>query len=529
LETRNLPSTYVVDHLADDMVGDGPNGSLRYCITNATDGANIQFGVTGTINLSGALPNLTHSISIDGPGPDLLTVRRDTGGLYRIFAVAVGTTVSFVGMTIANGYCLYPDEGGGILNDGGTLTVQNCALSGNRAYLGGGIYNSGMLTLSNSIFSSNLADLGGAINNGGMLTVGDSTFISNSAGSGGGGICSGGAMTLTNSTVSENSEDLSSDYGYGGGIFDFFYGTMTVTNCSITDNRAGADGGGILSYGALTVNNSTLFGNLAADGGGIDGGNGTLTLSNSTLSSNSANTGGGVLEYGTCNITDCTIINNVADVAGGISKWFGTMFIMNSTIAGNAATYTGGVDNLYGVLTISNSTIAGNSSTGANSYGGGITNGDRDSGPATLTISNSTIADNFSMGQGGGAFNYPGKIFNARNTIIADNMAPTGADIFGSVTTSRYNLVGNTNGGSGFDPTDLLNVDPLLGPLQDNGGPTLTMALLDGSPAIDAGDNTDAPDWDQRGPGYPRIVNGIIDIGAFEVQSDRPGTNQDGL
>jgi hypothetical protein len=71
-----------------------------------------------------------------------------------------------------------------------------------------------------------------------------------------------------------------------------------------------------------------------------------------------------------------------------------------------------------------------------------------------------------------------------------------------------------------FSPLDnLMNTDPLLGPLQDNGGPTLTMALLPGSPAIDAGDNTDAPDFDQRGPGFPRIVNGIIDIAAFEVQA----------
>jgi hypothetical protein len=70
--------------------------------------------------------------------------------------------------------------------------------------------------------------------------------------------------------------------------------------------------------------------------------------------------------------------------------------------------------------------------------------------------------------------------------------------------------------------TDLLDVDPKLGPLQDNGGPTQTHALLEGSPAIDAGDNTDAPEFDQRGEGFPRIdpVTGIIDIGAFEFQSE---------
>ena len=146
----------------------------------------------------------------------------------------------------------------------------------------------------------------------------------------------------------------------------------------------------------------------------------------------------------------------------------------------------------------------------------------------TLIISNSTIAGNSSTGQGGGVRNSPGGIVNARNTILANNMAPTGPDIFGSLTTSGYNLIGNSDGGTGFDDTDLLNVEPLLGPLQYNGGTTQTMALLPGSPAIDAGDNTDAPDWDQRGPGYPRITpdDPMIDIGAFEVQQDgggRPG------
>jgi hypothetical protein len=100
----------------------------------------------------------------------------------------------------------------------------------------------------------------------------------------------------------------------------------------------------------------------------------------------------------------------------------------------------------------------------------------------------------------------------------AGNTAPTGPDLYGNLGSLGHNLIGNTDGGSDFDPTNFLNVDPLLGPLQVNGGPTFTMALQCGSPAIDAGDNTDDPDWDQRGEGFPRIVNGIIDIGAYEVQ-----------
>src|SRR5262245_44723418 len=104
LENRTLLSTYTVDHLADDMVGSGFNGSLRYCIIHAVDGDHIGFApdVTGTINLTGALPNLSHSISIDGPGADLMTV--DAGGGSRIFSV-IGYDIAakISGLTIANG------------------------------------------------------------------------------------------------------------------------------------------------------------------------------------------------------------------------------------------------------------------------------------------------------------------------------------------------------------------------------------------------------------------------------------------
>jgi hypothetical protein len=97
-------------------------------------------------------------------------------------------------------------------------------------------------------------------------------------------------------------------------------------------------------------------------------------------------------------------------------------------------------------------------------------------------------------------------------------------DLDGGVASQGYNLIGNSTGGSGYAASDLLNVNPQLGPLQNNGGPTQTMALLSGSPAINGGDPTDnsnanTPVYDQRGSGYPRIVGGIIDIGAFEVQN----------
>jgi hypothetical protein len=122
-----------------------------------------------------------------------------------------------------------------------------------------------------------------------------------------------------------------------------------------------------------------------------------------------------------------------------------------------------------------------------------------------------------SQGSGGGLFN--AGTLRSRNTILAGNAATTTApDVAGDLGSLGHNLIGNSTGGSGFDVTDLRGVDARLGPLQDNGGPTFTHALLADSPAIDGGDNTGAPEWDQRGPGFWRIVNGFIDIGAFEVQ-----------
>jgi hypothetical protein len=189
--------------------------------------------------------------------------------------------------------------------------------------------------------------------------------------------------------------------------------------------------------------------------------------------------------------------------------------ISSSTISGNYAKAGGGIGNVYYSVTLSNSTISGNSAYsggGIVSYGGSV------------TLSNSTISGNSAYVLDGGINNTDLGTLHTRNTIVAGNMAPSSPDLHGNLGSLGHNLIGNTQGGSGFDPTDLLNVDPLLGPLQDNGGPTQTLALLPGSPAIDAGDNTDAPCWDQRREGFPRIVgiidpdNPVIDIGAFEVQ-----------
>ena len=239
LETRNLLSTCVVNHLADDWVGSGLNGSLRYCIANAVDGDAVTFAVTGTINLDtypGEL-ELAHNIRIEGPGANLLTVRRDfdnLGPYFRIFSVPPAATVSISGLTVANGYSR--SFGGGIANFG-TLTLDKTAVVGNTAdecpsgkcgfpppASGGGIGNNGTLTINDSTISGNHArrDGGGIANGdyftweGGSVTLNNSTVAGNRASAGGGIYKTSGAATLTisNSTIARNEALI----GGGGGI-----------------------------------------------------------------------------------------------------------------------------------------------------------------------------------------------------------------------------------------------------------------------------------------------------------------------
>jgi hypothetical protein len=203
-------------------------------------------------------------------------------------------------------------------------------------------------------------------------------------------------------------------------------------------------------------------------------------------------------------------------------------FRTNSTFTGNTALTNngGGIANVD-TLMASDNTFTGNSATN----GGGI---DNESG-GTATLTNCTVSGNTSQDAGGGIYNVDSLTLN--NTIVAGNTSPIDNDISGTVTsTSAFNLIGD---GSGiFNLTDLEEpalsnligttadpLNPLLGPLADYGGPTETMALLPGSPAIDAGSNALAVDangnpltTDQRGAGFPRVINGTVDIGAFESQ-----------
>jgi hypothetical protein len=387
----------------------------------------------------------------------------DTGynaGMYTITLASaldnISDDVNITGLG-ANKLTVSGNNAVGVFNidSGKTVNIDGLTIANGKASEGGGIFNYGTLTLTNSTITGNSAQNGGGISSYGTLTVTNSTISGNSALSGGGGIFSYGTLTVTNSTISGNSAQN------GGGIYNGA-GTLTVTNSTISGNSAQQYGGGIYSYGTLTVTNSTISGNSAQlYGGGIYNGGGTLTVTNSTLDSNEATQGGGILNDG------------------------GTLTVTNSTLSGNEATQGGGISN-YGTLTVTNSTISGNSAT----YGGGISN-------------YGTV--------------------KAKNTIIAKNTATSGPDFSGTLTSQGYNLIGNTSGTTitGDTTGNILNVDPLLGSLANNGGSTQTMALQYISPGVNAGDPAVMPstDTDQRGTGFSRVINGRIDIGAYESYS----------
>ncbi len=237
----------------------------------------------------------------------------------------------------------------------------------------------------------------------------------------------------------------------------------------------------------------------------VDSG-GNLTLNNITIASGDAggNPGGGIYNAGTLSINNSTLSGNTGGYGGGILN-SGTLSISNSTLSGNTGSFGGGICG-GGTLDISNSTLSGNTAT---SYGGGIYSG----GP--VSINNSTFAANTAT-NGGGIYRSGGTV-NVKNTILAGN---TPNNCVGTMTSQGYNLESGTD--CGFTGTgDLQSAAANLGPLQDNGGPTWTQALLSGSPAIDhipyetSGCGTTYT-TDQRGYIRPCPTGGGCDIGAYE-------------
>jgi predicted outer membrane repeat protein len=449
----------------------------------------------GDINLAAAAPG-DPFITISGAGANSTII--DANYIDRVLSVGAGRIATLSGVTLRNGLS---DAGGGIAS-AGALTLSHVTLSNNASSIdGGGIYSASS-----------------------PLHVNDSTFDHNTAFGSGGGIWCGGGVTVTNSVFNVNIATS----GKGGGIFTV--GTLDLDHSTFTGNKSGSDGGGIYAFtGPITVNYSTLSGNSATNGGGIYAeGSATLTVNHSTLgSTNKADdSGGGIYIAGSLTLSYSTLSGNTADVGGGMASVSGTANSSQSTISGNAARLGGGIDNSAN-LYVTNSTISLNN---ADADGGGIRNISVANVYNSTIVGNQVDADINVSGTGGGFFN--GGTFTLRNSVVAGNyssgLSSFHDDCSGVVNTYGRNKYFVAGGGSACTivqhaPGSDTLLDSLgeLGPLQDNGGPTLTIALVAPSNMIDGAestvgciDNNGALLYDQRG--FPRVAGVRCDIGAFE-------------
>ncbi|MUG96320.1 DUF4114 domain-containing protein [Scytonema sp. UIC 10036] len=513
-------ATLKVDTLVDENDGNYSAGdlSLREAISLATPGDTITFANSGTIALTLGQLNINKALTIngdiDGNGtPDItvsgnkssLVLRIDDGDFNKQSAVNIS---------------------GLIIKEGRPTSA---------IYTGGGIINYEHLTLNRSTVTDNVSRNSGA------------------------GIFNLGTLTLNNSTISNN-HTVASEGWRGGGIYNYHYSgtsTVIVNNSTISGNSA-LDGGGVHNdFGTFSLNNSTISGNLAfSHGGGIANGPteyyseqySTFTISNSIISGNSSHSDGGGIYNGpvlgrgdeiqlkrnsllrTLTVINSTISGNstigsnvITRDGGGIFNFAGTVSLKNSTISGNiAADDGGGIANAEGTVNLSNGTLSNNSASGD---AGGIDNFDK------LNIRNSTLSGN-SGTYVGGINNH--NTATLANSIIGGNLGFTKDFLGVTPKLEGVNLIADgsvktiTVNGKVYE---VINNNPRLGPLQNNGGATFTHQLLAGSPAINAGDNTVAQDtldidndgvifeplsFDQRGK--ERFL-GKIDLGAFEVNS----------
>ena len=493
--------------------GPGP-GTLQQALIG---GGAVSFSCDGNIVVSNTI-SISTTASLDATGHN---VTLTSGGGVQIIAVSPGVSLTLRNLTLSGAN--NAGDGGAIYLDSGSLNVENSKFSGNTSGRGGAIFatnstgTTSSVTISNTRFENNQAGSGAGLYSNSTssasinVTVTNSYFTNSQATSGNGGAVFSshtGNLAIIGSTF-DNSAARS---GQGGGVWS------QVPNLSITgstfQSNVASSGGGLADQGqATTISNTTFIYNSATNsGGGLSHSYGVLTIDASTFSSNNANSAAGILNVGgytranTLNLYNSTLVSNTAyyGVGGGLNSTTEAppTQIPNATIQVNT--------------NIANSTFSANR---ANQGSGGAIASTLISPTtsAVTTITNTTIYSNTASAGGNSLFNNSGGVgtstISAVNTIVATSAA--GANCSGLI----------TNGGNNLQYTDqtcfsgLTPADPLLGPLANNGGPTLTHDLRYRSPAIDAGSNTvcgAAPvnNLDQRGVTRPQGT--ICDIGAVE-------------
>lgn len=508
----------------DDPASVQAGGTVATCneaslLTALNGGGTVTFTCDGTITLSATI-SISANTTLDATGH---TVTLSGNNALRILSLNSGITLTLQNVNFSNGN-QSSGVGGAILNNGGTLNINGGTFSTNRASAysdtlgtGGAIFNNAtsILNITNTTFSSNTgAGGGGAISNSGLAVINNASFFLNVSGDGAALYNDlTGTLTLNNSTfISNGTNNYMAGWGRAGGILNIG-GKLTLTSCTFSDNNAGF-GGAIYNESSnqnsatLNISNSTFTHNISTSnssgGGAIQAGNGIVNINNSSFTNNGSYGGGGAIlhSYGNMSITNSTFANNISNGgSGGAILSFSepdsiyffvpvSVNIVNSTFSGNSAFFQGGAISLFGKALIVNSTLSGNS---AAQQGGAI----------------------FQISQ-------QGTLTTLKNTIIANS--PNGGNCAGvAVTDGGNNLQfpGTTCGAT------IPTADPLLQALQNNGGPTQTLALTAGSPAIDAGNNQvcAAPplyNMDQRGAFRPAGTN--CDIGAYEANGVIPGT-----
>ncbi len=496
LEDRITPTQFTPTTFADD----GTVNSLRGAITQANNDTGTA---TDTIQLAAGtykltIANTANNHDVSNTQGDLNITSTAHALVIQGAADANGKPTTIIDQTTA-------DRVFQIVNAGSTVTFKDVVIEGGKAQDDG---------TAGAVAGSTVAEGGGILDKGGNVTLDNVVVQHNEAVGGddkqarGGGIYAlNGDLTVHNSVVQNNA-------ALGG------------TGVSASPNGREGFGGGI-ELDATTPSQFTLINSTVASNH-VVGGNGYST---STGGIGGDGVGGGIadqlLAATTVVITDSTIAGNSAESGTATGTATGPSHAQGGGIAFAASNGT--------TLQLVNSTVAENTleSQGPDphSLGGGV---DLFDGAATFT--NVTVADNTvgilqgSSGttQGGGIVAESAAVVNLVNTLVALNSAATGLDYSGAVSSSSHNLIGNADGSSGFDAShgDLLGstaspLDPHLGPLANNGGPTQTLALLPGSPALNAGDNNALSvtgPFDQRGSGFARVASGAIDIGAFELQ-----------